>query len=424
MHLLIKGFQGIDRPSRHDYRWVTGLMLGCYLLVLLISEYALGDYRILWRYLGVPAYKGGLFHDLKVITYAMDCLRAGRDPLMDGSCTPGISFNYPTSWYILRYTGMGSTHTVWLATGIIIAFFGVVFAFMGRSSLKKALLYGLILISPPFMLAIERCNNDLFFFILLFISLKLIQKSRGFKLGGYGILLSSALLKIHPVFAFGVALRERKNYLLGIILPLLAMFILYGLTHLPELEQSSKITPRPFDRYSFGSNVLSYYYFQDSLDNPSLLTKIKLISWSFTGILFAGILWISLKKRIIGTVGVPGFMTDAFRMGVFMFLGNFILGNNYDYRLIFLLLCLPQLFFWVSGPGKARIPSALFLVILLILVHYTSLLRPVIPEMAQMWTKAVLYWTLAGISLYLAALSLPSSLFNGRFSRPFSAESR
>lgn len=422
MRFLTAFVEGVVRPPKQDYRWITGLILAGYLLILFISEYFLGDYRVLWRYLGVPAYKGGLFHDLKVITYAMDCLRSGRDPLMDGSCTPGISFNYPTSWYIFQYTGLQSTHTLGLALTLIVVFYASVFSFMGKSSPQKALLYGIILVSPPFMLVVERCNNDLVFFILLFLSLRLLQGKIASRLGGYALLLGSALLKIHPVFAFAVAIKEPKKFRIQIVLSLIILFLGYTLSHIPELQQSSKITPRPYDLYAFGSNVLSYHFFQRFLDTPEILNIIKLISWSITGLIFGIILWVSLKRKTAETSGPDGFRMDAFRLGACMFLGNFVLGNNYDYRLIFLMFCLPQVLLWISGPGSLRRISIIFLILLILLLHYTSLFRPIIPEEAKIWSKAVLYWGLAGICVYMTGISLPVMRIIERFSRPFSAK--
>ena len=56
----------------------------------------------------------------------------------------------------------------------------------------------------------------------------------------------------------------------------------------------------------------------------------------------------------------------AFYLGSLIFLGTFAVGNNFDYRLVFMLLTLPQLFDWVTdkratpagGWPRSRSPSS------------------------------------------------------------------
>ena len=43
---------------------------------------------------------------------------------------------------------------------------------------------------------------------------------------------------------------------------------------------------------------------------------------------------------------------DSFRAGTAIYLGTFFLGNNYDYRLIFLIFAIPQLVQWIKYPVK------------------------------------------------------------------------
>jgi hypothetical protein len=406
-----------------DYRWFVGLALCAYLLILLISQLVFHDYRFLWRYMGVPAYKDGLFQDLKVITYAMDCLRQGIDPLMDGSCYKNISFNYPTSWYILQYTGLRSEHTISLAIFLILAFLSTIYFLVGRLTFKEAVFYSLVIVSPPVMLAIERCNNDIFFFIVFFFALYLLQQKSRIRYLAYVIFSFSAMLKIHPVFAFGAALREKKSVILKIVLPAILLFVAYVLLYYPEIMKSSKITPRPYDLFSFGSNVVAYYYYEGMLGFPEKLQIIKLISWGFTA-LFLGFFSI-LAFRMKSGIKIPeeNKILDSFRIGLWMFIGNFLLGNTYDYRLIFLIFSLPQLLIWTKTQGLLRTLSIAFLIIFLLMIHFPSVVRHSMPFEWLIIAKALLYWGLAAITTILIVLTTPACQIRKLFSRPSSKES-
>jgi hypothetical protein len=69
-------------------------------------------------------------------------------------------------------------------------------------------------------------------------------------------------------------------------------------------------------------------------------------------ILIAGIF--SLRNRRSPSVASERNLT-AFRMGASIYVGTFLLGNNWDYRLAFLILVLPQLLEWTrSSHGEYR----------------------------------------------------------------------
>jgi len=409
-----------DKPR--DYRWIIGLVLICYFITLLVSHFFFHDYKFLWRFMGVPAFKEGLFHDLKVITYAMDCLRLGIDPLYEKGCYPGVHFNYPTFWYYLRYTGLASQHTKVLAVLLITLFLIVLYFFIGKVSIRKSVFYSFILISPPVMLAIERCNNDMLFFAILYCALLLSKTRIPGNFLSYGLILLSGILKIHPVFAFSLALKEKKRTLITIVLPLITLFILIIILNLPMLLQSSLVTPRPYELFSFGSNVIGYYYFQEYLDIQEYLINIKLISWSVS---FIFILFIAFTaSKLPYSKPDEGFSMDAFRLGASMYIGNFLIGNNYDYRLIFLLFCLPQVFIWLQKSGFQRNLAAIFILTMILLFHFPSVIRHLMPENWNMPVKAVFYWGLFGISLVLFLHSLPVNRFTKLFFRPSSQEFR
>lgn len=419
---LIKNDLIIPLPERldnkKDYRWVPALMIIGYFLIVIFSQIFFNDYKYLWRYMGVPAYHDGLFHDLKVITYGMDCLRNGIEPLYNGPCYPGFTFNYPATWYIFKYTGIGSQHAIITALTLILLFYVTCYYLIGKSGLAKSVFYGIVLLSPPFMLAIERCNNDMLIFMLLFLALSLLQTKSWKKHFAYIFILISTILKMHPLFSFIVAIKEKPK--ITAIIYILSAVILFAVAavYFPSYLQSARVTPRPYEWFSFGSNVLGFYFFQNSLGIKEIRYKIMIISFAFALLLM--LIMIFRARKIKYTTPDEGFRIDAFRLGAALYIGNFIIGNNYDYRMIFLLFCLPQLLTWATSAGSLKKLSVICIANLLILFHYTSILRHAFTAEWIMTSKAIFYWGVFVILFMLLLHSLPNNKITRLLLRPSS----
>ena len=72
----------------------------------------------------------------------------------------------------------------------------------------------------------------------------------------------------------------------------------------------------------------------------------------------------------------------AFRMGASIYIGTFLLGNNWDYRLAFLVLVLPQLLEWTRSSIKK---------------HRTIALASLFGVLVSCWHFVVWYSRLRGI---------------------------
>jgi uncharacterized membrane protein len=63
-------------------------------------------------------------------------------------------------------------------------------------------------------------------------------------------------------------------------------------------------------------------------------------------------------------------------VGSGIYTGTFLIGNNYDYKLIFLVFLLPQLFDWLRDRGELTFPAYLLLASL----------------MLSTWTESIFAW--------------------------------
>jgi hypothetical protein len=107
----------------------------------------------------------------------------------------------------------------------------------------------------------------------------------------------------------------------------------------------------------------------------------------------------------------------AFRMGSLVYVGTFVIGNSYDYRLVFLLLTLPLLLRWPAQPRV--VDNRLNLPLVTVAVVVVALWIGTLSQQLRLADELV-SWTLAGLLLLLLVRSAPkiSALFqSGRTSR-------
>jgi hypothetical protein len=88
----------------------------------------------------------------------------------------------------------------------------------------------------------------------------------------------------------------------------------------------------------------------------------------------------------------------AFRMGALVYIGTFVIGNSFDYRLVFLLLTLPLLLRW-PGPSRAEARAG-NLPLATVAVVVAALWIGTLSEHLRL-ADEVVSWTLAGMLLVL-----------------------
>jgi len=111
----------------------------------------------------------------------------------------------------------------------------------------------------------------------------------------------------------------------------------------------------------------------------------------------------------------------AFRMGASIYTGTFLLGNNWDYRLAFLVLVLPQLLEWTRSSIKKyrTVALASLLGVLASCWHFVLWYSPFFNffQGSKEWWFVLdefLNWMLVSGFAYLLLASAPGWLKNGR----------
>lgn len=372
-------------------------------VLLLVSLFVIFGYEQTWLLWNVPSLSPP-FADLRSITHGADAVALGLDPLISNPGDPwGRPLNYPRIWQSLYSVGLNKSHTVGLGLCVIFSFLvGVVLVLPNANNKTIFLVIG-ALVSPAVLLGVERANVDLFVFFLAALSIVLVRKSIFL---ADGVIIFATALKLIPVFFISLLLRSEKKLFFGHFFLVVAVVITYFFAKLSELRLISRATPRAIE-LSYGADV-AWKRIQDIDYSMGLLMHSISVALVVLAVclFFIGCSRAYAIKSTGETDGSFGF--DSFRVGASVYIGTFLIGNNWDYRLSFLIFCIPQLVSWLTSPSKdLRWCSRSALFAMFISLWYLFILR-VFGAHFYLWVfDELANWTLFLLLVYLFAIALP-----------------
>jgi len=340
-------------------------------VIFLLLLFAFYGYNQTWQLWNIPVMSPA-FADLRVITHGADAVAMGMDPLINNPGDPwGRPLNYPRIWQSLYSIGINKSHTVGLGVGIILCFLaGVVMVLPNVSNKTIALVIG-ALVSPAILLGVERGNIDLFIFFLAALTIVWARKSAA---AGVMLIVFGTLLKLFPIFSVPVLLRlEKRRFILHAVI-ILAISLIYFFVIWSELLLISSATPRATD-LSYGINV-AWMHVEEI--NTSLGQFLQFIAMLLVFIAACLSLFACTQRSSLNTTSQieESVALDSFRLGACIYIGTFLLGNNWDYRLLFLIFTIPQLSLWMASSSKQlRWCSAIALLTMLISMWYLVILK-------------------------------------------------
>ena len=370
------------------------------IFIIGLMAYAVGFERT-WQFFGIPTVIPD-FIDSRVITAGFESFKMGYDPLIANPAMPtGNEMNYPRVWQLLFYFDLNQNKTIYLAATCFAFYLLGVFIICNtiEGSIWK-IIFLCIAFSPSALLGIERGNVDLIIFGITALAGQLFAINVVFSIS---LLAIAFILKLYPILAmpFLISMTHPKK-ILKISLFMLAFIIMYLILKYDELILISNSTPRTF-ALSYGKNVLhSALSYGLSLDEFSL-DIIKLSINLF--LLFSSILVIS-KSYFHARIDSINFKLQCevfFLAGASIYCGTFWIGNNFEYRLIFLLLVIP---FFLDEINKSfddfRKKISIFFIALvlvtmwsiLIMSHMDGKLLRVISFMTNQLAQWMIYYIL------------------------------
>ncbi len=287
------------------------------------------------------------FLDLYALLAACDAVKLGLNPLLPNMLDPyNRPFCFSEWWFELARLGWGRKDTLWLGTALLAATLVTAVQIARPVTRREQWALGLLLVSPAWLLAVNRANQDLVIFLVSSLGLVCFRNSGG-PARALGVILfaSSAVLKFFPLATLVLLLdfRSRRQVLAGFVLYALVLLLAWpGLA--PALRLVGRQAPTPEWLYAFGA--------------PVLMRDFGFVGW-LGWLLPAGFL-IGWAIREAGKhAGAPRAVQadggDAaereFVCGAVLIVGAFFLGASYLYKLVFAAWLLPWL--WRQYDGNA-----------------------------------------------------------------------
>ena len=310
-----------------------------------------GGSSYLFRFFAVPVMEP-CFADLRTITGGAESKKQGFDPMVKNPGDPwNRVMNYPRIWQLLYVFGIDERDTVPVGILFVSLFLFGVCLVLPNAPNVTILAVILTLLSPAVLLGIERGNTDLLMFFLVAFAVFLVDKNRCY-LSSF-VVLFAAFLKLFPIFAVVSLLRAEKKLFFRLFCVVCAVFAVYLAVTFPDLILIGNGTPKIIYS-SFGKDILWMKAFEI---NETLGVFVKCFSY-FVLAIVAVLAAFLFFREFVPVKFEKSITLDSFRAGAMIYIGTFLLGSNFIYRLMFLILVIPQLLVWMQSlSGRYKIFS-------------------------------------------------------------------
>lgn len=279
-----------------------------------------------WASVHVPAMYPP-FADMRAIQGAVISVEHGFNPRVSNLGDPWRRpFNYPTLWIAIGKT-LNLTNNkrfILICTALVACFAGIcaflIFRFPSFGLLAS-------LVSTATLLGIERGNIDLLVFCLLLPAALWIPK----RWSPMPLLLAT-LLKLYPVFALSALFIRRQFRLFAASLAVAVVIFGYLWDQLAELRSTTPV----YCLISYGVPSVTACFAVFRL--PTWLLVMTLAEFGYAMLVLA---YYFSKSDAAKPRQETEF--NLMLVGAAIYIGTFLVVSNWDYRLIFLILCIPFL---------------------------------------------------------------------------------
>jgi hypothetical protein len=330
------------RENKGKSLLIAGIVLIWVALLVLFQSYG---YNETWELWNVPTLDP-VFRDFQLIPGSAESFRNGFEPSTENPYDVGQRiFNYPAFWRLFFYTNITAGDTVWIVALLLVLYFVSAILFPQKLTISGAILMLLVVFSPASMLLYERGNADLFVF---FICAMIVLTTDYSATLTAGLIVLGAVVKMFPLFGITVLLKESKQVFWKLVIVSILFMVVYGLLTFQSQSAAWNTTMRG-DGLSYGSFVFFTRlgeYVQEFIPGTFSdgMWQVVFEVLALALILFAAIPAVR-GSDLLGASNERNLA--AFRMGAAIYVGTFLLGNNWDYRLAFLVFVIPQLSEWV-----------------------------------------------------------------------------
>jgi hypothetical protein len=324
-----------------------------------VALFALGHivgWDAVWRAFGVTPLQPP-FYDMHIINDYAACASRGIDAYVPQACNKA-NFNIPPVWLWLGFLDVDGTSSNWLAaTMIAIAMIVMVLLFRGRPSCHGWVALSAI-ISPSVMMGVERANLDLLILALVgSAALIYREQNAGRACGAVALLGVGVALKLLPMFCVSLVARfSRQTFFFACAMMALSLSYLWSIAEYVVLIRRN--VPTTFIlSYGYKTIFLGLDHLRMEAGTGPLGLADTWAPVAVTALVLICALVVALsmfrQQSDVCSVDVSVAGT-AFLFGAGIYCGTYVLGTNFIYRLMFLLLCLPQLQDWLIQRASDR----------------------------------------------------------------------
>ena len=300
------------------------------LITLIALAIALEGWMVTWHALKIPSLLPPHF-DLRFYQYPAMAISVGKNPLFathEFWRTP-LFLQYGLNIYFLpafKFAYFLNLHKeiYFIGFAILVIFFYII-CVSSLLKIKKNSFWILILFfSNSSMLGIERTNNDLIIFCLIYYAAVFPNFI------GVSLVMLATYIEFWPIFS-GIGFIKKKIKILFLICSVIFILIFYKAIFSLNME------PILAEWFSFGAKSLSVTVKRAfNLDVSYLAIVGLLIIITFLTLIISGFKLEHKKKP-------DDFVERLFLIGATLYISLFIIASNFDYKLIFLLFCVPYL---------------------------------------------------------------------------------
>ena len=292
-----------------------------------------------WNMLFIPT-RSPIFADMRTVQGSLQSEELGFDPQVKNPGDPWYrSMNYPKIWiWIAKLIQLNNETNYVIFICAYILLYLICCFFILRISPSLYVLLGVF--SGASLLAVERGNNDLLAFVILFIGIYFSQNY----FRAFSILLAT-ILKVYPALLVFIFMKKTKMFIALVLMIAVYFVFTAGELKIIMAGNTALTDPAsPIATYGLATTFQNITQLIHAIIRLPESTYIILI-YIYVFILFSmslfSIILINRKKIIVNNRSIV--ITDLFVAGAIIFSGTFILTSNWDYRLIFLLFCIPYL---------------------------------------------------------------------------------
>lgn len=385
-------------------------MLFAFLLILITIMIAVFGFEKILNLIWNTPTMNPVFADIRSITGVNETLSQGLDPLISNPGDPwGRTMNYPRIWqYLAEIFNFTQNTSIYFGfVNLALYIFGFLL-FSSRLNLSNAMVFVLLMafLSPASVLAMERGNIDIVIFFLISLSLFYVSSLVFFS----GTILLASFLKIFPIVAIVGLLNQSKKSFITALLISFSIFIIYVFFNMQDIILIKKNTPQ--DQaigLSYGMNVI--WMATKILFGSNMGMFLKIFTYLYIFLSFVFFCMYLQKKQAIFSI-IDTTYIDSFRVGSTIYVATFLLNNNFDYRLIFLIFTIPQLILWIKSDMKILKLTALLSIISIIYTMWFMNLVQISPYSPYIvWgVDELLNLALFSAFSFLLIITLPSWL--------------